>query len=323
MEIRKATRQKSKLRLGISGPSGSGKTFSALRIAAGITTWDKVAVIDTENGRADLYAHMPTKYPDIEGGSEPYNIIRLGAPFSPERYIDAIRTCEDSGIEIIIIDSISHEWEGKGGILQINELIAQTKFKGNTWAAWSQTTPRHQAFIESIIDSSCHIITTARAKVETVQSETGKVKKIGVKEIQREGYEYELTVNFTLDREAHMATASKDNTELFEGLDPFLITETTGRQLKEWCESGVTPLVKVKTEKPEITATNLNGERPHLDKLKKELVKRGAKSPSEALIMLNELTSSEFERFAMLTEKEASTAMAKLLMKDLEVSPKK
>lgn len=313
MEIRKATRQKSKLRLGISGPSGSGKTYSALKLASGIAPWEKIIVIDTENGSGDLYAHLGE-----------YNVITLNAPYSPERYIKAIEACEEAGMELIILDSVSHEWEGKGGILQINDIIAQTKFKGNTWAAWSHTTPRHQAFIDTIVNSDCHIITTARAKIDTVQSEGGKVKKIGLKEIQREGFEYELTLNFTLDRDEHLATASKDRTELFEGLDPFLITEETGRLLKEWCDSG-TVAVKPKREKivKEVEPT----ERPHLIKLQKELMKRGAKTPNEALTLLNEKIGTSFEKFVALTEKEASTAMAQLLMKDLEgngkISPKK
>lgn len=309
MEIRKATRQKSKLRLGISGPAGSGKTYSALKLASGIAPWNKIIVIDTENGSGDLYAHLGE-----------YNVITLNAPYTPERYIKAIQASEEAGMEVIIIDSVSHEWEGSGGILQINELVAQSKFKGNTWAAWSQTTPRHQAFIDTIVNSDCHIITTARAKIDTVQSETGKVKKIGLKEIQREGFEYELTVNFTLDRDAHFASVSKDRTELFEGLDPFLITEKTGEQLKEWCESGVTPVVKVK-ENP--TTVEVPSEHPHRTKLQKELMKRGAKNPNEALTMLNEITGLEFEKFTAITEKEASTAMAKILMSDLKTDEKK
>lgn len=238
MVLRKATRRQSKLRLGISGPSGSGKTYSALLLASGMASWDKIAVIDTENGSGDLYAHLGE-----------YNVLALSAPFSPERYIEAIRQCEEAGMEVVIIDSVSHEWEGKGGILETNELIGQTKFRGNSWAAWSVSTPKHQAFLQAILNSSCHIITTARAKTDTVQ-EGGKVKKIGVKEIQREGYEYEMTLNFTLDRDSHLATPSKDRTELFEGKDPVVISAKTGKILMEWCNSGAAP---VKKEEP-ITA---------------------------------------------------------------------
>lgn len=229
VQIRKAARPKAKLRLGMSGPSGSGKTYSALLIAKGIVdgAMNKVAIIDTENGSADLYSDMGD-----------YNVITLSAPYTPEKYIEAIDACEKAGMEIVIIDSVSHEWDGKGGLLEANELLAQTKFKGNSWAAWSVTTPRHQKFIESITTSKMHIITTARSKTDTIQTEDKKIKKVGLKEIQREGFEYELTLNFNLDREKHYAIASKDRTGIFSEVDPFIITEETGKILKEWSLGG-------------------------------------------------------------------------------------
>ncbi len=117
--------------------------------------------------------------------------------------------------------------------------MAQTKFKGNTWSAWSKTTPRHQSFIYAIINSSCHTITTARSKTDTIQTEDKKVKKVGLKDIQREGFEYELTLMLNIDRDTHAATASKDRTGLFIDADPFVISEETGQTLAEWNESGV------------------------------------------------------------------------------------
>lgn len=229
MQLIKATRKKSKLRLNISGPSGSGKTYSALLMAYGlIGDWSKIAVIDTENGSASLYDHL---------GS--FQTIDLQAPFSPERYIEAIDTCVKAGIECIIMDSSSHEWSGQGGCLEINEKLAQAKFKGNTWSAWSQTTPRHDAFVQHVLQCPAHVITCTRSKMETVMTDDKKVKKLGMKDIQREGWEYELTISLNLDRDTHTATASKDRTELFEGKDPFVITSETGKLIKKWCETGV------------------------------------------------------------------------------------
>jgi len=229
MQLQKATRKKSKLRLNISGPAGSGKTYSALKMAKGlIGDWSKIAVIDTENGSASLYEHL--------GG---FQTVDLQAPFTPERYIEAIDMCIAGGIECIIIDSSSHEWSGSGGCVEINEHLAQTKFKGNTWSAWSQTTPRHDAFVNKVLQCPVHVITCTRSKMETVMTDDKKVKKLGMKDIQREGWEYELTVSLNLDRDTHTAQASKDRTELFEGLDPFVITEKTGELIKQWCEQGV------------------------------------------------------------------------------------
>lgn len=238
MQLRKAERSKAKLRIGLSAPSGAGKTYSALLMASGIASaWDKIAVIDTEAGSAELYSHLGD-----------YNVMPLEAPYNPERYIEAIKACEDAGMEVIIIDSTSHEWEGKGGMLEINESIAQSKFRGNSWSAWSETTPRHQAFIQAIVTSKCHVITATRNKIDTVMTEDKKVKKVGTKEIQREGFEYELTVNFNIDRDTHKAVASKDRTNIFDSMDPFVITTETGKTLREWAESGkevVKPVVEV------------------------------------------------------------------------------
>lgn len=232
MQLQKATRKKSKLRLNISGPSGSGKTYSALLMAKGLVgDWSKIAVIDTENGSASLYDHLGA-----------FNAIDLQAPFSPERYIEAIDTCIKAGMECIIIDSSSHEWDGAGGCLEINEKLAQSKFKGNTWSAWSVTTPRHEAFVNKVLQSPIHIITCTRSKMETVMTDDKKVKKLGMKDIQRAGWEYELTVSLNIDRDTHTATASKDRTELFDKLDPFVITEATGQMIRDWCDKGITPV---------------------------------------------------------------------------------
>jgi hypothetical protein len=244
MQLQKATRKKSKLRLNISGPSGSGKTYSALLMAYGlIGDWGKIAVIDTENGSASLYEHL--------GG---FQTVDLQAPFTPERYIQAIDACIAGGMECIIMDSSSHEWSGSGGCIEINEHLAQTKFKGNTWSAWSQTTPRHDAFVQKVLQCPVHVITCTRSKMETVMTDDKKVKKLGMKDIQREGWEYELTVSLNLDRDTHTAQASKDRTELFEGKDPFVITKETGELIRKWCEKGIDAPDPVKDAKSALFA---------------------------------------------------------------------
>lgn len=223
--LRKATRKKAKIRLGLSAVSGGGKTYSALLVAKGICgDWSKVAIIDSENSSADLYAHLGD-----------YNVLPLTAPFTPERYIDAIKTCEKAGMEVIIVDSITHEWDGKGGCLEIVESL------GGKYQDWAKVTPRHQAFIDSITQSLCHVITTVRRKqdYEMTKDNTGKVKveKSGLREVTREGFEYELTINLELDIRHH-ATASKDRTGLFMGKPAFTPDEKTGELIAQWCEQG-------------------------------------------------------------------------------------
>lgn len=231
MILRKATRQKAKIRLGLSAVSGGGKTFSAILIAKGLCgDLSKVAIIDTENGSADLYAHLGD-----------YNVLPITSPFTPEKYVEAIQACEKAEMEVIIIDSISHEWDGKGGCLEIVDAITQGSQSKNSYTAWGKVTPRHQAFIDAMLHSSAHIITTVRRKQDYEMSKDAsgktKVEKAGLKEITREGWEYELTINLLLDT-AHQATASKDRTGLFMGKPEFIPSERTGQMIADWCESG-------------------------------------------------------------------------------------
>lgn len=224
--LRKAERKKAKIRLGLSAVSGGGKTMSAILIAKGLTKGDlsKVALIDTENGSGDLYAHLGE-----------YNVLPLTAPYTPESYVQAIKTCEDAGMEVIIIDSITHEWEGKGGCLEIVDKL------GGRYQDWGKVTPRHQSFVDAILQSKCHIITTVRRKqdYEMLKDGNGKlqVQKAGLKEVTREGFEYELTANLQLDIK-HNATALKDRTGLFMDKPEFTPSEQTGTMLLEWCETG-------------------------------------------------------------------------------------
>jgi len=225
MELRHATRKQAKIKLALQGPSGSGKTFSALQMAFGLTNdWNKIAVIDTENHSADLYAHL---------GS--YNVLPLEKPFSPERYIEAIELCEKAGMEVIILDSITHEWDGSGGILDIHQAMT-----GNSFTNWSKVTPRHNAFVQKFLQSRCHIIATIRTKQDYVLSEkNGKMvpEKVGLKAVTREGMDFEFTLVFDLDIK-HMASASKDRTGLFMDKPDALITLETGQKILKWCTQG-------------------------------------------------------------------------------------
>ena len=225
MQLQQAQKKQVKLRIGISGPSGFGKTYSALLLAYGMTgDYSKIAIIDTENGSASLYSELGN-----------YNTLTLEAPFSPEKYIQAIKLCEEAKMEVIIIDSISHEWSGKGGCLEIQEQL------GGRFQDWAKVTPRHQAFIDKILQSNSHIITTTRRKVDysmdTDSNGRTRVIKHGMKEIQREGWEYELSVNFELLNHNHLVSASKDRTGQFMNKPEFVITPSTGKLLMKWCNN--------------------------------------------------------------------------------------
>lgn len=227
MKLQQAKRHQVKLRIGLSGPSGFGKSYSALLLAYGMTNdWKKIALIDTENNSASLYSHLGD-----------FNVLSLEEPFTPERYIKAIQVCEQADMSVIIIDSISHEWQSKGGCLEIHEQL------GGRFQDWAKVTPRHNAFIDAIILSKCHVITTSRRKVDYSidKGSDGKTKvsKLGMKEITREGFEYELTVNFEFLNDNHLVSASKDRTGLFAGKPEFIINSSTGKKLMDWCNEGI------------------------------------------------------------------------------------
>lgn len=221
MQLRKATRQAAKLKIGFSAVSGGGKTYGALLVAYGLVgDWSKIAVIDTENGSADLYSHLGD-----------YNVLPISV-FSPEKYIEAINACEKAGMECIIIDSITHEWDF---LLQVH-----SKMEGNSYTNWNKITPRHDAFKNKILQSPCHIFTTVRRKTEYEMQQIGgktSIVKLGTKEETRGGWEYELTVNFEIN-ELHLAKSSKDRTGLFVNLDEFQLNIQTGEMLKDWCGSS-------------------------------------------------------------------------------------
>jgi hypothetical protein len=236
MNLSKATRKRAKMRLSIQGPSGSGKTYGALLVAFGLCSdWSKIAVIDTENSSAELYAHLGD-----------YNTLQLSPPFNPEKFIEAIRVCENEKMEVIIIDSSSHEWDGIGGIIDIH-----SKIPGNSFTAWSKVTPRHNAFVQAILNAGCHVISTVRSKQDYVLTDrNGKQvpEKIGLKGIQKDGYDYESTIAFEVNLH-HRANVSKDRTELFTGQQDFVLNVEVGSRLRQWCEQGEPISIKDLTER--------------------------------------------------------------------------
>lgn len=231
MNLEIANRKQAKIKMALQAPSGAGKTYSSLLIAYGIINdWNKIAIIDTENGSADLYAHLGN-----------YNVLSIQPPHSPENYIKAIEICEKAGIEVIIIDSISHCW---------NYLLAfHATLVGNSFTNWSKVTPRQNAFINKILQSPCHIIATMRVKQDYILNKIdGKYvpEKVGLKAIQKDDLEYEFAIVLDIDIK-HNATSSKDRTGLFNNKPAFKITIDTGRKIKTWCNIVVSEAdIKVK-----------------------------------------------------------------------------
>lgn len=230
--FQKSKKEKVWAKVMMAGPSGSGKTYSALRVATGLAEacGSRVAAIDTEAGRIRYYAEE-FDFDDIQLES-----------FTPESYIEMIQAAVDAGYKVLLIDSISHEWNYCYDTVN--------KMPGNSFTNWGKMTPRHDKFMETILQSPMHIICTVRGKDEyTLEEKNGKQtpKKIGMGYKQRDNTEYEYTITFNIDQSTHVATAMKDNTHLFENRYDVL-TEKDGEALYRWANSGSEPTAAPKVK---------------------------------------------------------------------------
>ena len=239
--FRKAERRKAKLRLALTGPAGSGKTYGALLIAQGLG--GKIAMIDTENGSGDLYADTCD-----------YDVQTLTAPYTIQKYLEAIHEAEQEGYDVLIIDSLSHAWSGEGGLLDVHSKLTSTNRSGNSYTAWNKITPMHNKLIEAMLASRCHIIATMRSKTEYAIALNDKgrsdIRKVGLAPVQRDGMDYEFTIVFDLSME-HTVTVSKDRTSLFDK-QVFTITPETGRTLSNWLNTGADPVMNAQDIKNNI-----------------------------------------------------------------------
>lgn len=244
-------------------PSGGGKTYSALRLATGMAREleringkkAKILMGNTEQKRGYYYAN-----------EFDYDIADINAPHNPEKYVDLIETAVSEGYDILIIDSSSHEWEGRGGCLELHQQA------GGQYQHWKNITPRHNKFIEAIADSPIHIIATMRGKdqYEMSKDEKGRasVQKLGVGAKQRDGFEYEFTCTFLIDQKTSMAEAQKDNTHIFENEVSTLLSESYGEKIIKWANSGkgYTPPVRRNGESED------SGSVDKLDSVKEEII---------------------------------------------------
>jgi hypothetical protein len=246
LQIKKATRNAVYVKIGMMGISGSGKTMSALLMGYGLLkaahpnltdeqVWEKILVIDTENGSASLYAGLTVGSTRIGE----FLTIDVEAPFTVEKYIEAINAAEANGVEFLIIDSMSHAWQSEGGLLDKQNAVSR-RMNGQTYQAWREITPLYNQLIDRILQCKMHVVSTYRGKKEYAleDGDNGK-KKVTAKGVGaqfREGADYESTVYFEIAQD-HMAFASKDRTHLFDG-QYFLISPETGRQLYAWLSSA-------------------------------------------------------------------------------------
>lgn len=246
--VKRAERRHSRLRLGISGASNGGKTWTSIELAFGLveellargvlsgTLEGKVGVVDSERKSSQLYAHLG-----------PFDTVELDPPYSVPRYVGAMQALERSGVVVIILDGISHAWDGAGGVLALLDAFEQ----GAKFSAFGTTVkPAQNEFVDAMLRSPCHVIATMRSKTAWVledkekRTSSGGVrtvkepKRIGMAPIQRPGIEYEFTTLLDLDTDTHAARVVKNRCPVFQSWVPKVITREHGRQLAAWLLEG-------------------------------------------------------------------------------------
>ena len=242
--FQKARKTQSKLRLAIDGPSGAGKTYTALIAASAMANGGKIAVIDTERNSASLYA-------------DKFNFdVACLDNFNPKNYIKTIHEAEQAGYAVIVIDSLSHAWEGEGGVLDMHEDATRRSTSGNSYTAWKDVTPVHRELVDTILQSPVHVICTMRSKMDYLQTEeNGKkvIKKVGMAPIQRAGMEYEFTIVGDMDTD-HNFIVSKSRCDFIA--DAVVKKPDTAffKKILDWLNSGDAQPATLPVVKPVQTA---------------------------------------------------------------------
>jgi nucleoside-triphosphatase THEP1 len=232
MQFKTAVKSKARLRLGMMGPAGSGKTYTALAVAKGLAAGGRVAVIDTEHGSA-------SKYADIFQ----FDVVELTS-YEPAKYVEALQAAAAAGYDVVIVDSLSHAWNGTGGVLELVDRAAARSKSANTFGAWRDVTPEHNKLVEAILSCRCHVIATLRSKTEYVQERDASgrtvIRKVGLAPVQRDGLEYEFDLLAEITHE-HAMCVTKSRIPQLDGAVITRAGAETGTTLRQWLD--VTPAV--------------------------------------------------------------------------------
>ncbi|UWM52099.1 ATP-binding protein [Streptomyces carpaticus] len=233
-----ATREQAKARIGLQGPAGSGKTKTALRLAEGLAQGGPIGLIDTERRSALKYAQLPGR-PDL-GGHE-FGHMPMDK-HDPRHLVEAVRIAEQAGISVLIVDSWSHFWNGRGGLLEIVEEAGSAPGAGGTFGGWRTGNPIEQQMLDALLNFRGHLIVTMRTKGDYV-IDGKKVKKVGVKAVQREGAEYELDV--VMDMVEGTATVTKTRYEPLNGMTLHHPGEDIAETILDQLGQGVDPVAAI------------------------------------------------------------------------------
>lgn len=227
IQIRKAQREGARLVIGLAGVSGSGKTYTAIQLAYGLANKQagKVGFLDTENRRGSLYA---------DSLPEQFLIGDLYAPFSPQRYIDAIHEFQAAKVEVLVIDSVTHEYEGAGGV----EEIATTT--NSRMPDWKRAKAEHKRFMNALLQSDMHIIVCIRAREKVDFTNPREPRSLGVQPIQEKNFMFEMTASLMMWDAGKRQQILKCPDELLPifGRGSDYITSDDGAALRAWVDGG-------------------------------------------------------------------------------------
>lgn len=235
MQFTKATKRQAKGRVALAGPAGAGKTYTALTLATHLNA-GAIAVLDTEHGSASKYADLFS-----------FDVLDLASPFHPDRFCQAIKAAADAGYGVLVIDSLSHAWSGKGGLLEIvDDEVARSR-SGNSFAAWKVATPIQLRLVEAILAAPMHVIATMRSKQEYIIEQVerngrtvSQPRKLGMAPVQRDGMEFEFDIFADLDVD-NTLIVSKTRCSALTGA----VIKKPGQQMadtiRQWLDSGAEP----------------------------------------------------------------------------------
>lgn len=226
-----ATRKAVPILISLSGTSGSGKTYSGLLLAAGIAGDEKVGMIDAENGRGTLYEDDPGIRAALPHG---YSYLGIAPPYTPARYVMALRAMEAAGVKVCLIDSTSHEWEGDGGCADIAE-----NNKLRNMPNWSMAKREHKKFLAYCLSSPMHIVFCLRARDKVKITLDNKVIPLGIQPIAEKNFVFEMLLSLMFDEVKHHYNALKLPEMLkaiFKGGE--LITREHGAAIRKWADGG-------------------------------------------------------------------------------------
>jgi hypothetical protein len=238
INIRQAKREGARLVIGFAGISGGGKTYSALQLAFGLANFDssKVGLLDTENRRGSLYANA---LKNSAGVVQPFLVGDLEPPFSPKRYVDAIMQFQAAGVEVLVIDSATHEWEGTGGCEEIAHTLGTPKFPD-----WASAKREHKKFMNAALQSSMHIIFCVRAREKVKMSKDAQnrtvIEQLGIQPVVEKNFMFELTASLLMFAEGTLQDVVKCPEELkpILGRGKGYITAADGKALRDWVDGA-------------------------------------------------------------------------------------